>query len=77
MEIDAIFAGLLGGLDRGGPGLAWQSAEQLRDPRWVEQLVGRWPSDLEAQVRAAVSRVIDWLDELSPLAAEETGLSGF
>ena len=66
MEIDAIFAGLLGALDRGVPGLAWQSPDQLRDPSWVDQLVQLWPSDLEAQVRAAVARVVDWLDEMSP-----------
>jgi hypothetical protein len=75
MEIDAIFAGLLGALDRGGPGLAWQSADQLRDPRWVDQLVRRWPSDLEGQVRAAVHRVIDWLEEVTPRFADESGLS--
>jgi hypothetical protein len=66
MEIDAIFAGLLGALDRDGPGLAWQSADQLRDPHWVDQLVQRWPAQLEAQVRAAVARVIEWLEEVGP-----------
>lgn len=74
MEIDAIFAGLLGALDQGGPGLAWQSADQLRDPRWVEQLVRRWPSDLESQVRAAVLRAIDWLEEISPRLTDAGGL---
>jgi hypothetical protein len=67
METDAIFAGLLGALDQGGPGLAWQSPDQLRDPRWVDQLVQLWPSNLEIQVRTAVSRAIDWLEEMSAL----------
>jgi hypothetical protein len=63
MEIDALFAGLLGALDAGVPGLSWRTLEDLHDPRWVEALVRQWPAGLEAQVRAAVSRAAEWVEE--------------
>jgi hypothetical protein len=75
MEIDALFAGLLGALDAGVPGLSWRTLDDLRDPRWIEALVRQWPAGLEAQVRAAVSRAAEWVEEFGLAPAGGPGVA--